>query len=330
MAAERQPPAASPQEAYPLETRATDVAAESLTLLLGRAADTVRPKVSPAQLRALQVVEWHRSINLTGLAEVLGAIPSSASRLCDRLEAAGLLERRSGAHDRREIELVLSPDGTHLLARLREARRADLGAVLSMMSRQGRAALLRGLEEFAAAFGRRDSARGVGSGGRLGSDGDLESDRDIAAGGPPDGPGARDPVSGDDPAFADDVMSGGDSFPGGGRSPDDGPAGPNSGGATAGGSTSPSSTGPASQRSAGSTGSGLAAPSGSTVRAGTKQDGPGERRGRLGRDRGLGEQWGRGSSAPRGRRGSDGPGHPRDGSPGARPGGERPETEQPA
>ncbi|WP_075742207.1 MULTISPECIES: MarR family winged helix-turn-helix transcriptional regulator [Actinoalloteichus] len=276
MAAERQPPGSPSEGAYPVETRATDVAAESLTLLLGRAGDTVRPKVSPAQLRALQVVEWHHSINLTGLAEVLGAMPSSASRLCDRLEAAGLLERRSGALDRREIELVLSPDGVRLLSRLRETRRADLGAVLSTMSRQGRTALLRGLHEFAAAFDRRESAEGR-------RDGSIEP--------PPDG-GGRYPEHTRNSETTQDS-----------------------------GTTQDSETARPSRRpDGGSEASDPQAP----------KAGAADRRERLDRDRGLVEQWDRGSSGPRGRRRQDGPGPPRDGSIGARPDAARPDTEQSA
>jgi DNA-binding MarR family transcriptional regulator len=76
---------------------------------------------------------------------------SSASRLTDRLVASGLVERVPGRVDRREIALYLTPSARTLLGELRTIRRRALGVVLEKMSASGRAALLRGLTEFAAA-----------------------------------------------------------------------------------------------------------------------------------------------------------------------------------
>jgi DNA-binding MarR family transcriptional regulator len=78
---------------------------------------------------------------------------SSASRLCDRLVASGMVERVPGRVDRREIALYLTPSSRALLNELRVTRRRLLGAVLDRMSAGGRAALIRGLAEFAAAAG---------------------------------------------------------------------------------------------------------------------------------------------------------------------------------
>ncbi|HET6479363.1 MAG TPA: MarR family transcriptional regulator, partial [Actinoplanes sp.] len=75
----------------------------------------------------------------------------SASRLCDRLVASGLVERVPGRADRREIALYLTPASRTLLGELRGIRRRALAGVLEKMSPGGRAALLRGLTEFAAA-----------------------------------------------------------------------------------------------------------------------------------------------------------------------------------
>ncbi|SHF02055.1 MarR family winged helix-turn-helix transcriptional regulator [Streptoalloteichus hindustanus] len=129
---------------------AVAAAAEALVTAWGHGTETTHPKVSPSQLRALLVVERHHDINLGGLAEELGAIPSSASRLCDRLQAAGLLARRGGRADRREVTLTLTGDGQRVLNHLRTARRAELGRVLDAMTLVGRSALLAGLEEFRA------------------------------------------------------------------------------------------------------------------------------------------------------------------------------------
>ncbi|MCK2245061.1 MULTISPECIES: MarR family transcriptional regulator [unclassified Crossiella] len=132
---------------------AVEAAAETLVIVWGRAAESVHPKVSASQLGALVVVERHRSITLGKLAEELGAIPSSASRLCDRLQAAGLLARRSNLADRREVSLELTKDGSRLLAQLRGARQAELRRVLDGMSPAEQTALLAGLAGFHSASG---------------------------------------------------------------------------------------------------------------------------------------------------------------------------------
>ena len=56
------------------------------------------------------VVEQYDGINLRRLATLLDMLLSSASRLCDRLVAAGMLEREPGRFDRREISLHLTPE----------------------------------------------------------------------------------------------------------------------------------------------------------------------------------------------------------------------------
>ena len=104
--------------------------------------------LSGSQLRALLTVEKSPGINLRGLARRLSMILSSASRLCDRLVAAGLLDRAPGRLDRREIALSLTPVGAALLVELRSERRRRLAGVLAGMSASGRDALLSGLREF--------------------------------------------------------------------------------------------------------------------------------------------------------------------------------------
>ncbi|WP_067484425.1 MarR family winged helix-turn-helix transcriptional regulator [Actinomadura hibisca] len=112
--------------------------------------------VPVTQLRVLFVVERHGRVNVTGIAEELDALLSSASRLCGRLEATGMLER-APAPDRRAIMWRLTPQGAGLLARLRQERLRDLAEVLETMSATDRAALLTVLRRFdEAAAGRED------------------------------------------------------------------------------------------------------------------------------------------------------------------------------
>jgi len=83
---------------------------------------------------------------------------SSASRLCDRLEVAGLLHRVPGP-SRRAVTLRLSPEGTALLDRLRRRRRDDLAWILLRMPPGARTALTAGLGQFRSAASAMGTAR---------------------------------------------------------------------------------------------------------------------------------------------------------------------------
>lgn len=128
--------------------------ASPLVLTWLRADDVTNEKVSTAQLRAMVVLDRTASCNLTQLAQELDTIPSWASRLCDRLTAAGYVERQAGGQDRREVVLRLRGEGRQLLADLRRRRRDLLGDVVDQMTASERAALLVGLEGFARVAGK--------------------------------------------------------------------------------------------------------------------------------------------------------------------------------
>ncbi|PZF92176.1 MarR family winged helix-turn-helix transcriptional regulator [Micromonospora deserti] len=139
-----------------------DVAAGALLTVWESARERTTSRVSGAQLRAVMVIEQHDGINLRRLAVQLDMLLSSASRLCDRLVAAGMLEREPGRLDRREISLHLTPEARRLLAELRDDRRQQLAAILAGMTPEGRQALLRGMREFdEAARGRGAPVRSV-------------------------------------------------------------------------------------------------------------------------------------------------------------------------
>jgi DNA-binding MarR family transcriptional regulator len=132
-----------------MRAAAVDDAAQTLLSAWDTAREQATPRLSWPQLNALIAVEQQQGINLRGLAAQLKMILSSASRLCDRLVAAGLVERVPGRLDRREIALYLTPSSRQLLEEMRVARRKILTEVLDRMSPAGRSALVRGLTEFA-------------------------------------------------------------------------------------------------------------------------------------------------------------------------------------
>ena len=114
-----------------------------------RAVEELGSAVPPAQMRALLIVGRAGSLNLSMLAGALGASASAASRLCDRMQAAGLLTRGRAAASRREIVLLPTESGRKLAEWVRGRRRVVLTDMLQAMSPGGREALVRGLRELA-------------------------------------------------------------------------------------------------------------------------------------------------------------------------------------
>jgi DNA-binding MarR family transcriptional regulator len=128
-----------------------DDAADALVALLDPARFSDLIQVSPTQLRVLTLLNADPASNVNGLAHALLVNASSASRLCDRLEAMGLLRRQPDPHDRREVRLRLTPAGHELLAQWRQHRRDALLTVLTRMPTAARQDLMRSLRAFSSA-----------------------------------------------------------------------------------------------------------------------------------------------------------------------------------
>ncbi|MFF9286520.1 MarR family winged helix-turn-helix transcriptional regulator [Streptomyces griseosporeus] len=126
-------------------------AVDTLTTLWSVAAQGARLRLSPHQLRALRILQSAPGLNLTTLAESMEIGLPTASRLCDRLEAAGLLERVLHPQKRREVQLNLTGHGLQVLDEVTSRRSQALAAVLAAMQSDEREALARGMRSFMAA-----------------------------------------------------------------------------------------------------------------------------------------------------------------------------------
>ncbi|MGW7080009.1 MarR family winged helix-turn-helix transcriptional regulator [Streptomyces sp. NPDC054866] len=129
-------------------TEETSAAVETLVSLWARAYRAVSPRLSALQLEALLITRRNPGINLTGLAVEVGAALPAVSRLCDRLEAAGLLCREPAPTSRREIGLALTQQGTEIIDALLSRRSELFGDVLSRMPTAARRQFVAGLREF--------------------------------------------------------------------------------------------------------------------------------------------------------------------------------------
>ena len=127
---------------------AVEAAAEALISVLDGAGARHASAVSPTQLRVLSIIDGRSGTNVNRLAELLDVVPSSASRLCDRLEATGMLRRVADPRDRREVQLRLTASAQTLLAELKERRYQAVAAVLDRMPYRTQHELLRSLLAF--------------------------------------------------------------------------------------------------------------------------------------------------------------------------------------
>jgi DNA-binding MarR family transcriptional regulator len=102
--------------------------------------------LAPQQAIAIKHLEPGRAITMGELAQLLHCDNSNVTGIADRLEAAGLLQRRPHAHDRRVKTLVLTEKGEQLRAayearlalvppELQALSEADAGLLLDIMRR---------------------------------------------------------------------------------------------------------------------------------------------------------------------------------------------------
>lgn len=135
------------------DVEAVLAAARVLVTVIARSVDTVQDEVTVPQLRILMLVGARLPMNLSAVADALGVHPSNASRACDKLVEAGLLERRDSDVDRRNLVLDLSRRGRAVVDSVVKARRDALHAILQDMTAEDRHGLAPALSAFATAAG---------------------------------------------------------------------------------------------------------------------------------------------------------------------------------
>jgi DNA-binding MarR family transcriptional regulator len=117
-----------------------------------RAIDELGGAVPGDQLRALLVFDdAGGSLDLSRLAAELTASVSATSRMCDRMQEAGLLTVEDATSRRAGPGGMLTGSGRRLARWTRDRQRAALSDVVNSMRPQARDALVYGLGELAAA-----------------------------------------------------------------------------------------------------------------------------------------------------------------------------------
>ncbi len=130
----------------------TEAVLQASRALVGIAASSiagVADLVSIPQFRVLMMVYTRGPLNLAAVATELDVNPSNASRTCDKLIKAGLLDRKVSAQDRRHIILTLTPAGRRLVQKVNTRRRSAIEKVLRAMPPAERDVLADSLSNFA-------------------------------------------------------------------------------------------------------------------------------------------------------------------------------------
>jgi DNA-binding MarR family transcriptional regulator len=88
-----------------------------------------------------------------GLVEELGCSASTATRLCDRLVAKGLVSRTHREENRREVEVEATKAATTLVAAVTRRRRAEIERIVEAIPGRQRPPLVAALRAFSDAAG---------------------------------------------------------------------------------------------------------------------------------------------------------------------------------
>ena len=134
-------------------TDALLTASRLLVGISGRSIARVDETLTIPQFRVLVILSHQGSMNLATLAGLLEVKPSAAGRMVDRLVSAGVIDRCPHPTSRRELLVVLSPRGRHVVREVMMRRRREIADIVENMPATDRRGLARSLTAFTTAGG---------------------------------------------------------------------------------------------------------------------------------------------------------------------------------
>ncbi len=149
-------PPSPPSDGGPAERELVDAvlsASRALVAVAARSLAACESEITLPQYRALVVLSARGPQRVADLAEALGVLPSTATRMCDRLAAKRLLRRARSTQDRRIVKVAVTEDGRRLVDQVSQARRRELQEILGQLPAAGRQALVEALRAFSTAAG---------------------------------------------------------------------------------------------------------------------------------------------------------------------------------
>ena len=99
--------------------------------------------MTPSKLRALDLLARHDGMRVGELAAQVGIDDATATRLVDRLEDVGVVERRREPGDRRATTVALTRAGRELVAGITAQRQLFFCDVLEALNQREREELVR-------------------------------------------------------------------------------------------------------------------------------------------------------------------------------------------
>jgi DNA-binding MarR family transcriptional regulator len=114
-------------------------------------------ELSSSQMRALDVLAGEE-LRMSELAARLGQAESTVTRMIDRLETAGLVQRRTSPPDRRAVVAELTPSGRRLAGELAQSRRQFMAELLATLPADERRELVRLTAKMTDALRQREGA----------------------------------------------------------------------------------------------------------------------------------------------------------------------------
>lgn len=116
--------------------------------LAGLDADVTLP-----QFRALMVLAMRGPQRPADISAELNVVPSTGTRMCDRLVRKGLIRRTRTPSDRRIVRLRLTPAGRSLVEEVVSRRRDELAAIVAATASHWQPSVTAALNAFAEAAG---------------------------------------------------------------------------------------------------------------------------------------------------------------------------------
>jgi DNA-binding MarR family transcriptional regulator len=134
-------------------TEAVLTASRALVAVAARSLVATEEQVTLAQYRVLVVLASQGPKRLADLAEALAVNPSTATRVCNRLVAKGLIRRPRAAGDRREIRVALTALGREVVDEVTARRRREIRRLVAAIPAPARSEVVSGLRALAHAAG---------------------------------------------------------------------------------------------------------------------------------------------------------------------------------
>lgn len=105
----------------------------------------LEPEVTIPQFRALVLIDMHGTMRVSHLADALGVVPSTATRMCNRLVAKNLIDRTVDAANRRQVCVTLRSEGCALIKQSTRQRTRKISELLTAIPAESQTELAHAL-----------------------------------------------------------------------------------------------------------------------------------------------------------------------------------------